>query len=813
MPAHAAEGDEAGFQYGHYKEGGRQLYNDGSRYDPIQVDNLFGNARVTLFDRWKFAFNYMQDTWSGATPVATAPLALGGNPPQLSGASPLILGNGTLLYDRQFNPYRFDFSTGEYRKDRRLVHTLASASPETRQQGIFSLGYEWDEAALDMGGGLSEEPDYHSAFFNVDGRWDLNQKRTTLNLGLSYTHSDIEAGLDPDASAYFDASAFRRQIDTVESTSGPPIQTLRGVRQDWATRFSLAQVLTKNSLLETGLSYTRSTGFQENPYKVVDFVFVDPAQTPIDIGVPGLPLLLMPQVQAVLEQRPDVRNQWSWDARYVHYVEGLNAALHLGYRFYHDDWGIDAHTFEVEWGQPLGRGWMITPRVRYYTQDAADFYRPYLLFRSAEPRMGTSDQIDLRRVPVKNYSSDHRLSAYGAVSGGVTISKAVGKAVHLEAGFEYYTHAGGLKLDGGGEASYADFDYYQFNAGLRVDLSAPLLSGDSGHDAHAGHGGYSGSLAPAGVMFDHMMHKAGAFMIGYRYMYSLQDGDMLRGTDPVGDAIIVANGCAQQACSLTPREMSMHMHMLDLMYAPADWLTLMLMPQFVSMEMGLRPLAGAPPDESDGHIHGGRLGHATGGVGDTGLYALARLFETPGHHLHLSLGLTAPTGDVGQKIHSGTEFIHYGMQLGSGTWDFRPSLTYTGYLNRWSWGGQLSGIKRLENRNESGFAFGDQFQSTAWGSYHVLDWLSASVRGVYTVQGAIRGEYNGLHSESGPMDFPASYGGHYWDVGFGISAVVPGGAFQGNRFGVEWLQPVEDDVNGYQLERTGSLSATWGLAF
>jgi hypothetical protein len=815
-PVLAAEGDEASFQYGHYKEGTRQLFGERSKYKPIQVDNLSGSGSITLFDRWKLAFDYMQDTWAGATPIATAPLALGGNNPQITGASPLILGNGTLLYDRRFNPYRFDLETGSYSEDRRLVHTIASASPETRRQGNFRIGYEWDEAALNLNGGVSEEPDYHSSFANVNGRWDFNQKLTTLNLGLGYTHSDISALLDPGASAYFDYSAYSKQIDTVETASGVPAHTLRGVRQDWATHLSLTQVLSKDALVEAGFGYTRSTGFQENPYKVVDFVFVDPNQAPVDLGLPGLPPLLVPEVQAVLEQRPDVRNQWIWDTRYVHYVESLDAALHLSYRFYHDDWAINAHTFEADWGQPLGGGWTITPRVRYYTQDAANFYRPYFLFKQAEPR-GSDGQLDFARVPVDRYSSDHRLSGYGALSGGVTVSKALGKAVRLEAGFEYYTHAGGLKLGGGGEGSYADFDYYQFNAALKVDLSAPFLTGDDGGEVHAHHEHeeHLGGHAPAGVMFSHMLGKAGEAMVGYRYMYSLQDGDMLHGTDPVGDAAIVAHGCGGLGCSLTPREMSMHMHMLDLMYAPADWLTLMLMPQFVDMEMDLRQLEGGVADTGDegGHHHaGGAPRHVTGGVGDAGMYALFKLFDAPGHHLHAALGLSAPSGDVDLKIQN-SEFIHYHMQLGSGTWDFRPSFTYTGYLDNWFWGGQLNGIKRLESRNDSGFAFGDVFQSTAWGGYYLLDWLSATVRGVYTLQGTVKGQYNGPHSQSGPMDFPGNYGGRYWDIGFGLSAVVPSGTFKGNRFGVEWLQPVQDDVNGYQLERTGSLSATWSLTF
>ena len=63
------------------------------------------------------------------------------------------------------------------------------------------------------------------------------------------------------------------------------------------------------------------------------------------------------------------------------------------------------------------------------------------------------------------------------------------------------------------------------------------------------------------------------------------------------------------------------------------------------------------------------------------------------------------------------------------------------------------------------------------------------------------------------MDYPNNYGGKYWDVGFGLSAVVPSGDLAGNRVSVEWLQPIQDDVNGYQLERDGSLSATWSLMF
>jgi hypothetical protein len=290
--------------------------------------------------------------------------------------------------------------------------------------------------------------------------------------------------------------------------------------------------------------------------------------------------------------------------------------------------------------------------------------------------------------------------------------------------------------------------------------------------------------------------------------------------DKVSDQAIVNFGCAPDKCFTKPSQMNMNMIMLDLMYAPTDWLTLMLMPQFVDMNMSTSELYGAPPANFDQQAlinHHTLHAHTTGGIGDTGLYAMVKLFENSGQHIHGTLGFSAPTGDVDIKFRDthriDAGFQHYGMQLGSGTWDFKPSITYAGKRDKFSWGAQLNGTVRLEGNNESGFAFGDIFQSTAWGSYSVLEWLSASVRGVYTLQGTVRGEYDGTFHKLGPVDYPSNYGGRFWDVGFGLNAFVPTGDLQGNTLSFEWLQPVSDDVNGYQLPRTGALSATWSYAF
>lgn len=334
----------------------------------------------------------------------------------------------------------------------------------------------------------------------------------------------------------------------------------------------------------------------------------------------------------------------------------------------------------------------------------------------------------------------------------------------------------------------------------------------------SGSGPLADQHAPAGVMFDHL-HKKGELMLGYRYFYSHAGGDMLHGTNKASDMEIIDKGCTPHTCSMTASDMTMQMNMLDIMYAPTDWMTLMVMPMWMQHEMTMSPLKGMSHggndhehgghmamdmgDHDEGHAHTGSHSHGTDGFGDTVFGPEIKLFDGPGYHVHVSPMFSAPTGSVDQK--TGGLFTHYGMQPGSGTWDAWPSITYTGRADRLTWGAQALGIIRMEKENESGYRLGDVFQATGWGSYRVANWLSTSLRGLYTDQGRIEEHYNAPHNHSSPPDLQFNYGGHFFDIGFGVNTVVPGGTLQGLRVSAEWLQPVFDDPNGYQLEREGTL--------
>lgn len=822
VQANAAEDFSFEFQQSRYQESDRRLYTPGldpntggatapvaldSRLKPIEVDSLHARARFALDGRSSLRVEYLQDTWSGATPVSTAPVVARGNTGSVvTGASPWAdpVGLNTRFFvDKFLNLYRSAniFATAAGAPDGKLTHTLSSASPETRKQFRLDFDRDWDEYGATFGVGVSNETDYASRFLNLGGRLDFNRKLTTLGANFAYTRNRTEAVFDVDAAPFIDLAAD-------ESL------TVRARSEALDVRVDLAQVLGRNSAIDIGLGYSRHSGYLANPYKLV---------SRFDIVAPESVLAADPDprfatdIFSVRERRPDRREEISFRLKYRHFVAPLDAALHLEYQHSRDTWGLRSHALALEWAQPLA-GWMLAPRIRYYSQSAADFYLPFLAtFRVVDGGGQTLDHPLEHRAP-RYFSSDTRLSGFGTISGGLVASRPIARGVGVEFGYERYLHAGDLKLGGGGEADFADYKAYMLNAALKVDFG-PNAPG-SGARKNPGHA--HGVAEPAGLLFGHMLEHAGQVMIGYRVSVDRQAGGLRLGSSKVDNARALLEGCGGRICDAVPNEMRMTMHMLDIMVAPADGVSLMLMPQWMDMRMNL---AHTDDGSGGGHGHGAGGGaaadHETGGLGDTIFAALIRLFDRPGHRVHLGLGVSAPTGDVAVALRKtdstyapnqiNPTLVHYGMQLGSGTWDFLPSLTYTGNQGARAWGVQLSGTHRMESRNESNFAFGDVFQASLWGGLRLSRWLSGTVRGTYSRQGAVEGAYRPPVDANGTTldpvhvttaDLPANYGGRFLELGLGLDAALSPSV----RLGLEWLQPMKSDFNGYQLERAGTFA-------
>jgi hypothetical protein len=134
---------------------------------------------------------------------------------------------------------------------------------------------------------------------------------------------------------------------------------------------------------------------------------------------------------------------------------------------------------------------------------------------------------------------------------------------------------------------------------------------------------------PGSILLADQHAPAGEIMVGFRYAGSFAGGDILNSGNSARDQDVIDNGCSPHACAMKPTDMTMNMYMLDLMYAPTNWLTLMVMPMWMSHEMTMGPLEGVMPAGHDDHGgmdgmdmdgHGQHMGshsHGTQRWGDT----------------------------------------------------------------------------------------------------------------------------------------------------------------------------------------------------
>lgn len=313
------------------------------------------------------------------------------------------------------------------------------------------------------------------------------------------------------------------------------------------------------------------------------------------------------------------------------------------------------------------------------------------------------------------------------------------------------------------------------------------------------------SHGPAGVMYEHL-HRQGEWMVGYRAMFQRSD-DLRHGGSDVG-----LGDLADQGYSVAPTNMTMTMHMLDIMYAPTDDLTLMLMPQYMTMDMTMTPAGLSHHDSHGMPVHTESHSHGVSALGDTVMAALFRLGRVANQEFIGTLGVSAPTGDVHKKNPNGT-FMHYGMQVGTGTWDLLPSFTYLGRDDALTWGAQAGAALRLEDRNKAGFAFGERYHLTGWSAWRFAPWISASARLQYTKEGDIDGHFDGPHNHASPADRQPNYGGEWTEVGLGINTAMQSGTFGGMRIAAEYVFPLRDHYRGYQLARQEGINMNISRAF
>ena len=299
--------------------------------------------------------------------------------------------------------------------------------------------------------------------------------------------------------------------------------------------------------------------------------------------------------------------------------------------------------------------------------------------------------------------------------------------------------------------------------------------------------------APISVMGDHY-HKKGEFMFSYRFMPMWME-DNIQSSDDISNEDIYQN------FMVAPQKMNMNMHMLGLMYAPSDRVTLMVMGNYISNSMDLRTGMGVD------------FTTESGGLGDITISSLIKIMNTNRQSLHGNVGISIPTGDIDQR--DATPMMNdaqlaYPMQLGSGTWDPNLGLTYLGQSDKFSWGAQSMYKFRLGENSEN-YTFGNRFDIVGWGAIKVSDYFSFSTSLSYFDTQKI----DGVDADLNPMMMPLfntdNSGRSQLDVGIGTNFFVPKGSLKNLRIGAEIKIPAYQKVNGIQMKNT--LMATFGVQY
>lgn len=233
--------------------------------------------------------------------------------------------------------------------DPKVVMSGASIE-DTRTEVSVTTRYYFDSGNAGFNYTYSDEDDYESNAVGVDGSLNSEDGLTTYSAAVSVSDDDI-----------------------TPTQGNFPTNTLAATKKMRSAWIGVTRIVSKRALMRFGLSYTYRDGYLTDPYKYRD-------------------------------NRPDERKEWTASAGYRYFFAEQNAALHVDYRYFDDDWDIASQTVDVAWIQNVGQNATVAPFVRYYSQDEAKFFSVVV-----------NDESGF-------FSDDYRLSSFGAFSYGLRVN-------------------------------------------------------------------------------------------------------------------------------------------------------------------------------------------------------------------------------------------------------------------------------------------------------------------------------------------------------------------------------------------------------
>jgi hypothetical protein len=259
---------------------------------------------------------------------------------------------------------------------------------DLRKAGDVTVTRYLPHGTVSVGAAFSTEHDYRSRALSLQGTIASDDKNTTLALGVGGSDDSINP-----------------VNHIVENEGRQTVNLLAGV----------TRVFTPADIGQATYTHSSGHGYYSDPYKLLD-------------------------------NRPRSRNQDTVLLQWNHRFTARNATSRLSYRYYRDSFGISAHTLGAEWVQSLPGGWTVTPSVRLYSQRAADFYFDPVY----DAKLGAPFPPGYVFGGSAFTSADQRLSAFGAVTAGLKVSKQIGQDWSVDIKLERYEQRGAWRLFGHG---------------------------------------------------------------------------------------------------------------------------------------------------------------------------------------------------------------------------------------------------------------------------------------------------------------------------------------------------------------------------
>jgi hypothetical protein len=216
------------------------------------------------------------------------------------------------------------------------VLSQASQIHDERIQKSATLEFVHDKTTYTASYTGSVERDYRSDTASIAMKQDMFGDLTTLSL------------------------AFANTVDKVGENNGTafvPVITWLGHAQSRSYDIDWSQILTKNLIAGVNFNVITDGGYLANPYRSIRY---------LDAGTPK-GYSLGSQVY------PDTRTSTAVQGEMKYFLP-YRAAITGSFRYFQDTWHLVGKTFEIDYTHPISNVWILEGRLRYYTQNNADFY-------------------------------------------------------------------------------------------------------------------------------------------------------------------------------------------------------------------------------------------------------------------------------------------------------------------------------------------------------------------------------------------------------------------------------------------------------